>query len=267
MAKEKAPAFQFYPREFLADGNVSGMSLQERGAYITLLCICWCEGSLPLSVERLANMCGTPLKQFTKFWPAVRVCFQEHGDRYIHPRLERERDKQAAYRALQSERGKRSGESRRGTGHEPRLNRGSTGNPTKPQQDSGSTGIELSDLQSPEVPPNPPDGGLLEQEKPKLPERFLADPELADRAASLLMLYPQVYAKARAGAASPIRESRDWPKALDLAATFPDLKRLGLMVEVFLKRTDIGPKNIPGTLGQFAHMAPDCDRLLREHGR
>jgi hypothetical protein len=119
----------------------------------------------------------------------------------------------------------------------------------------------------PEVPPNPPSGGLLGNEKPTLPERFIADPEITDRAATLLERYPQVYAKARSGAASPIRESRDWPKALELAAKFTDAERLCLMAEVFLKRTDIGPKNIPGTLGQFAHMAPDCDRLLREHGR
>lgn len=112
MAKEKAPAFQFYPKEFLADGNVSGMSLQERGAYITLLCICWNDGSLPMDTGRLANMCATPLKQFAKFWPAVRVCFVEADGRYRHPRLDLEREKQAEHRQQQSVRGMAGAEKR-----------------------------------------------------------------------------------------------------------------------------------------------------------
>lgn len=105
MAKEKSPAFQFYPREFLADGNVSGMSLHERGAYITLICICWNDGSLPMQTERLANMCGTPEKAFLKFWPAVRVCFTERDGRYVHPRLELEREKQETNRQRRSDAG------------------------------------------------------------------------------------------------------------------------------------------------------------------
>lgn len=55
--------------------------------------------------------------------------------------------------------------------------------------------------------------------------------------------------------------------ARELARTWPDVERLGAMLEVFLRRTDIGEKNKPGTPGQFFHMAPDCDRLLKEHGR
>lgn len=112
MAKEKSPAFQFYPREFLADGNVSGMSLQERGAYITLLCICWNEGSLPMQTDRLANMVGVPVKVFEKFWPAIRVCFTEHEGRYVHPRLERERDKQATNRQRRSDAGSKGADMR-----------------------------------------------------------------------------------------------------------------------------------------------------------
>lgn len=122
MAREKSPAFQFYPKEFLADGNVSGMSLQERGAYITLICICWNDGSLPMATERLANMVGTPHRQFLKFWPVIRTCFAEQGGRYVHPRLEREREKQEQYRRRQSDAGKRSASTRR----QPESNHGST---------------------------------------------------------------------------------------------------------------------------------------------
>lgn len=105
MAKEKSPAFQFYPKEFLADSNVSGMSLQELGGYIKLLCICWNDGSLPMATDRLANMVGVPEKVFTKFWPAVRVCFTERDGRYVHGRLDLERQKQAEHRQRASDRG------------------------------------------------------------------------------------------------------------------------------------------------------------------
>ncbi len=107
MAAEKSPAFQFYPKEFLMDGNVSGMSLQELGAYIKLLCICWQDGNLPSDPRRLANMVGVPYRAFVKLWPALNVCFRDQApDRLIHPRLEKERDKQEAYRNRQSDKGR-----------------------------------------------------------------------------------------------------------------------------------------------------------------
>ena len=37
----KSPAFQFYAKEFLSDANQAGMSLQETGAYIRLICFEW----------------------------------------------------------------------------------------------------------------------------------------------------------------------------------------------------------------------------------
>lgn len=109
MAPEKSPAFQFYPKEFLMDGNVAGMSLQERGAYITLICVCWQEGTLPVDPKRLANMVGVPFRQFNNLWPALSVCFRETEGRLVHPRLEKEREKQENYRRRQSDKGRASG--------------------------------------------------------------------------------------------------------------------------------------------------------------
>ncbi len=126
MAAEKSPAFQFYPKEFLTDGNVAGMSLMERGAYITLLCVCWQEISLPVGVDRLANMVGISKAHFAKLWPAISVCFVERDGRLIHPRLEKEREKQAEFRRRQSDRGKASAAARE-------ANRGSTTVPTTVQ--------------------------------------------------------------------------------------------------------------------------------------
>lgn len=111
----RSPAFQFYPKDFLSDENVRMMSLQERGAYITLLSLCWIEGSLPAELERLARLCGSPLTAFRRFWRALEPCFRpdtRNPDRLIHPRLEREREKQQEYQRRQSDRGKAGAESR-----------------------------------------------------------------------------------------------------------------------------------------------------------
>jgi uncharacterized protein YdaU (DUF1376 family) len=109
---DRSPAFQFYPKDFLTDENVVVMSLLERGAYITLICQCWIDGTIPADPERLAKMCGSPLSAFRKLWPALERCFvaaRNTPDRLIHPRLERERKKQADFRARQAENGAKGG--------------------------------------------------------------------------------------------------------------------------------------------------------------
>lgn len=114
----KAPAFQFYPNDFLSDQNVICMSLQERGAYITLLCLCW-QNPLPSDVSRIARLCGVPLSMMRKLWPALSVCFRAHPsdpDLLIHPRLERERQKQADYKRRQSDNGHKGGRPKKGLG-------------------------------------------------------------------------------------------------------------------------------------------------------
>lgn len=106
--------------------------------------------------------------------------------------------------------------------------------------------------------PQPPEGG----------ERIVVgDPDVGQIAAGFLEDYPSVYSECRDGAYYHVPQAKYWPVALELAAAYPDRQRLGNMLRIFLKRTDIGPKNTPGTPGQFRHMAPDCDRLLKANGR
>lgn len=105
MAPEKAPAFQFYPKDFLSDSNVLRMSMEARGVYITLLSLAWLDGAVPVEPSELARLVNLPDKQFAKVWPSVRVCFQERDGQLIQPRLEAERAKQADYRRRQSDRG------------------------------------------------------------------------------------------------------------------------------------------------------------------
>lgn len=175
MAPERAPAFQFYPKDFLTDGNVAGMSLAERGAYISLLCLCWLERSLPSDIGRLANHVGVTRSVMVKLWPALSRCFRVHPDdsgRLIHPRLEAERAKQEQYRRRQSDAGKASASSRKTT--EP-LRDGYRGVTTvQPEFNS-----PISDLPSPDSrqikPPNPlsAKGGRVKRAERKLAEKIL----------------------------------------------------------------------------------------------
>jgi uncharacterized protein YdaU (DUF1376 family) len=134
----KSPAFQFYPNDFLSDPNVIAMSLPERGAYITLICLCW-QNPLPDDVDRLARLCGVQASAFRKLWPALSRCFRPDAETpgvLIHPRLERERAKQDVYRRRQSDNGKNGGRPRK-----------ATPNPEKP--------TALSGLSQTEPTPNP----------------------------------------------------------------------------------------------------------------
>jgi len=77
MAKEKAPAMQFYGREFYQDENVIVMTLEQEAAYIRFLWNCWQEGSIPSELTKLAALCKhSSLKYFTNaIWPALQSCF------------------------------------------------------------------------------------------------------------------------------------------------------------------------------------------------
>lgn len=108
----KPPAFQFYADDFLA-GTFS-MSNEERGLYITLLCRQWTQGHVTSDeVMRLGSTAAQPSINhvLTKFQP-------DEAGNLKNARLELERSKQSAFRALQSEKGKASAQAR--------FNRGST---------------------------------------------------------------------------------------------------------------------------------------------
>ena len=109
MALEKAPAFQFYPKDFLTDSHVVAMNLTERGAYITLLCMCWMEQSLPADLASIAKLCRVSQSRLQKLWPAISSCFVLRSGRLIQPRLDRERHKQEVFRQLKSNAGKKGG--------------------------------------------------------------------------------------------------------------------------------------------------------------
>lgn len=111
--KEIAPAFQFYPRDYLADENVAALTAAEEGLYWRAICYCWLEGSIPKDPDRLAKVLGKEctLEQATN----VQRLFNGRStnpQRLTHKRLELERCKQADRREKARQAGIKSGRAR-----------------------------------------------------------------------------------------------------------------------------------------------------------
>jgi uncharacterized protein YdaU (DUF1376 family) len=121
--KNKSPAFQMYPQDFLADANTIVMTTEEVGAYFLLLCVCWIEGSLigpdanalrtqsdrnadhPEWLRELAKITRMSAADFAVAWERrLSRCFVLGDDgRWRHRRLDAEREKQQAFSAKAAE--------------------------------------------------------------------------------------------------------------------------------------------------------------------
>lgn len=94
MSKVKAPAYQWYPRDFAADEPVILMTLEEEGAYRRLLDHQWLHGSIPDDIKALATICkGVSVARMKSIWAAVGPCFMpaDQPGRLVNQRLERAR--------------------------------------------------------------------------------------------------------------------------------------------------------------------------------
>ena len=114
----KAPAFQFYPRDYVSDERVIAMTLEERGAYIQLLCHQWLEQTIPENEKVCAKLCGVSTRVFRRLWPALAPCFEDIGDgRLQNVKLEAQRKQDDEWREGQATHG-RKGAEKRWAGHD-----------------------------------------------------------------------------------------------------------------------------------------------------
>tara|TARA_R100001369_G_scaffold80222_1_gene110480 strand:- start:424 stop:1110 length:687 start_codon:yes stop_codon:yes gene_type:complete len=74
------PAFQFYPQDFIT--GVMYLTMEERGMYITLLCIQWSKNRIPK--KRLGLILGTEWENVPEL---VKDKFIDNGDYLINERL------------------------------------------------------------------------------------------------------------------------------------------------------------------------------------
>ena len=140
----KAPAFQFYADDFLA-GTLE-MSQEEVGQFIRLLCHQWNRGSIPVETEKQQRLTGgcVSVDVLAKF----RLC----DDGLLrNERLETVRSERDRFLQQQSEKGRKSAESRKlaSTAVQP---------DTQPESNSGSTVVEIGlqpEVNSPSPTPSP----------------------------------------------------------------------------------------------------------------
>lgn len=151
MAPQKSPAFQFYPKDFMA--GTATMSLQEVGAYMRLLCYAWDAGSVPNDPNERARICGCSKAQERELFKKVGKKFFLQDDAFFNERLEEERRKQAEYRRRQSDKGKASAATRK----QPSLNHGSTtvDSRLQPEGNSSSSSSSSSKEQEPRTTATP----------------------------------------------------------------------------------------------------------------
>lgn len=87
--------FKVYAAETLSDENFQGWDVAERGAWFTLLCVAWREGSIPGDQQTLAKLLHLDGGAMRSVWSAIGSRFVEHPDhpgRLSSPRLETERE-------------------------------------------------------------------------------------------------------------------------------------------------------------------------------
>lgn len=92
----RLPYMPFYVRDFLS--ATRSFSLEERGAYITMLAQTWDTGPLPKQPAKLAATIGCTPKELARVWKTVRAKFLETPAGLINVRLEDHRAKAEAKR-------------------------------------------------------------------------------------------------------------------------------------------------------------------------
>lgn len=99
-----SPAFQFYPKAWLADDNVMLMDWDARAMHLHLMCIAWQQQppcTLPDNDEDLSRWCGSP-KEWERIKKQIFRAWERRGDRWAQAGLEREYLKQKDFRESRS---------------------------------------------------------------------------------------------------------------------------------------------------------------------
>ena len=110
MAAELAPAFQFYPRDFMAASSVQAMDLRVVGGYLKLLCWSWLDDGLdPALLPTYQKALTLSDPEWTDLWGQLEPRFPLAEDgRHRNPRQEEERAKQRQWREKSARGGRKS---------------------------------------------------------------------------------------------------------------------------------------------------------------
>lgn len=115
MLERMLPYFRVYAAELLSDENFAGWTVAERGAWFTLICICWREGSIPSDKGKLGRVLHLDDAAMATLWGAIGDRFVPHPDnpeRLTSRRLEMEREEAEKTIEQKSDAGKKGATSR-----------------------------------------------------------------------------------------------------------------------------------------------------------
>ena len=258
MTKDVSPAFQFYPRDFLSSEGVRVMTAAGRGAYILLLCACWLEGSLPADDTQLRKLSDTTETEWEACRDVVRARFSERNGRLYNARLDKERAKQRDFSRIQSDKGRKSVESRRNRGSttvQPGFNRGST--ERVPEVNSASAFASASSEEIHKSGVAPWDEGVEPDPPP--------DP-VVENARWLVESYPAWYSEERHGARCHNGNlQRTFDAAREIVRTWPEREHVEAMARVYLRSEVLNKdlKHASRGLITFGWVASGIDAQLR----
>jgi uncharacterized protein YdaU (DUF1376 family) len=146
--ERQSPAFSFYPTDFLV--GTATFSLEERGAYITLLSYQWDHGGVPDDGTERARLLNCSLKRAEALWDRTRTKFDQGSDgAWRNPRLETERAKQAYRRAALAANGSKGGRPKNQKENQTETNSFQSGSANGNLNESLSSSSPSSSLRTP----------------------------------------------------------------------------------------------------------------------
>lgn len=96
-----APAFQFYPKQWLGDDKILLMDWDARGMHMHLICIAWQQDppcTLPDDDELWRRWCGNPrAERWRKIKHQIQNAYQLRDGRWVQDGLLRQYEKQRQY--------------------------------------------------------------------------------------------------------------------------------------------------------------------------
>lgn len=104
------PWMPFYPADYLADTR--RLTTEQHGAYLLLLMDSWSSGALPDDDAVLARVAGLDAESWARTRPVLAGYFEIADGKWVHARIEREREHAQAYAQASSGRGKKAAAAR-----------------------------------------------------------------------------------------------------------------------------------------------------------
>lgn len=106
------PWMRFFPADYLADTR--RLTTEQHGAYLLLLMDSWSSGALPDDDAVLARVTGLDAESWARTRPAIAGYFEIADGKWVHARIEQEREHAQAYAQASSGRGKKAAAARWG---------------------------------------------------------------------------------------------------------------------------------------------------------